>query len=64
MTADPDRTILKAADVAERLLLRPDTVNALARRGVLPSFKVGKHRRFLAHDIDAYIDAQRPQATP
>lgn len=55
----PDRSILTAADVAERLQVKVRTVHDLARRGALPSFRVGKHRRFVAADIDAWIDGQR-----
>ncbi len=52
--------VLTAQEVAELLRVRPSTVLDLARRAVLPSFKVGKHRRFLRSDIDSWLDEQRP----
>jgi Helix-turn-helix domain len=33
------------------LLMRESTVQDYARRGVLPSFKIGRHRRFLRSDV-------------
>jgi len=51
---------LTAQEVAEWLRVRPSTVLDLARRAVLPSFKVGKHRRFLRSDIASWLDEQRP----
>jgi len=47
--------ILTAGDVAELLDLRQSTVEEYARRGLLPSFKLGRHRRFLRAQVVASI---------
>lgn len=46
-------------DVAACLGIRASTVAAYARQGVIPSIKINKHRRYIAKDIDAYIDSLR-----
>lgn len=45
-------------EVADFLRLRPSTVADLARRGELPSIKLGRHRRYLQTDVIAYVEAQ------
>jgi excisionase family DNA binding protein len=47
--------ILTEQEVATMLKLRPSTVADLARRGVLPSIWFGRHRRYVAADIHAYV---------
>ena len=47
--------ILNAAEVAELLQLRQSTVEDYARRGVLPSIKLGRFRRFVRGDVDAEL---------
>ena len=47
--------ILSAGEVAELLQLRRSTVEDYARRGVLPSIKLGRFRRFLRVDIEAEL---------
>lgn len=44
--------ILSAVEVAELLKLRQSTVEDYARRGVLPSIKLGRFRRFVRDDIE------------
>ena len=44
--------ILSAVEVAELLQLRRSTVEDYARRGVLPSIKLGRFRRFVRDDIE------------
>jgi excisionase family DNA binding protein len=39
--------VLTAPDVADLLGLQESTVEEYARRGLIPSFKLGKHRRFI-----------------
>lgn len=49
--------LMTAEDVAAALRLRVSTIEDYARRGVLPSIKVGRHRRFLrSHLARAIID--------
>jgi excisionase family DNA binding protein len=44
--------ILDAGQVAELLHLRRSTVEDYARRGLLPSIKLGRFRRFVRVDIE------------
>ncbi len=47
--------LMTAGEVATILQLRVSTVEDYARRGVLPSIKVGRHRRFLRSEVDTAI---------
>lgn len=47
--------ILSAGQVAELLQLRRSTVEDCARRGVLPSIKLGRFRRFVRADVEAEL---------
>ena len=47
--------ILTAGQVADLLGLREGTVEDYARRGLLPSFRLGKHRRFIRAQVEARI---------
>jgi excisionase family DNA binding protein len=48
---------LMTADQVAALLLLPDsTIKDYARRGVLPSIKLGKHRRFVRSAVQAALD--------
>jgi excisionase family DNA binding protein len=47
--------ILNAVDVAKLLQLRRSTVEDYARRGVLPSIKLGRFRRFVRADVEAAL---------
>lgn len=49
--------MMTAEQVAELLLLPASTVKDYARRGVLPSIKLGKHRRFVRSQVQGTIDA-------
>jgi len=44
--------LLTSQQVAALLQLRVSTVEAYARRGVLPSLKLGRHRRFLRSQVE------------
>ena len=44
--------ILDAGEVAELLHLRRSTVEDYARRGLLPSIKLGRFRRFVRADVE------------
>jgi excisionase family DNA binding protein len=48
--------LLTADQVAALLLLPVSTVKDYARRGVLPSMKLGKHRRFVRSAVQAALD--------
>lgn len=43
--------ILTSEQVAQLLGMRRSTVEDYARRGVLPSIKLGRHRRYLRSDV-------------
>ena len=51
--------LMTAEQVAALLLLPRSTVEGYARSGVLPSIKIGKHRRFVRTDVVNFIDALR-----
>jgi excisionase family DNA binding protein len=54
--------LMTCSDVAELLLMRESTVAEYARRGLLPSFKVGRHRRFVRRDVVGAIERLRNDA--
>jgi excisionase family DNA binding protein len=54
-TALTREDILNAAEVAELLQLRRSTVEDYARRGLLPSIKLGRFRRFVRADLEAAV---------
>lgn len=47
--------LMTADQVAELLQLRRSTVEDYARRGLLPSLKLGRHRRFVRSDVEAAL---------
>ncbi len=47
--------ILTAGQVSDLLGLREGTIEDYARRELLPSFKLGKHRRFIRAQVEARI---------
>jgi excisionase family DNA binding protein len=55
--------LMTAEQVADLLLLRRSTVEDYARRGLLPTIKLGRHRRFLRSDVLAAVEALRSQAS-
>jgi excisionase family DNA binding protein len=50
---------MTAAQLAELLLVRKSTIEDYARRGVLPSLKLGRHRRFVRSDVVRAVDQLR-----
>lgn len=58
MTRDTD--ILNARQAAEFLCAHVETVRRLARRGEIPSFKVGKDWRFHKEAIQRWSEDQQP----
>jgi excisionase family DNA binding protein len=54
---------MTADQVAELLQLRRSTVEDYARRGLLPSLKLGRHRRFVRSDVEASIARLRDETT-
>ena len=49
--------LMTAQQVAEILQLRRSTVEDYARRGVLPSLKLGRHRRFVRSQVERAVVA-------
>jgi excisionase family DNA binding protein len=47
--------LLTAEQMARLLQMRVSTIEDYARRGVLPSVKVGRHRRFLRSQVELTI---------
>ena len=51
----PDTQVLTLVEVAALLRVPKSTVYKLAQNGTVPSFKVGKHWRFLLRDIEGWL---------
>jgi excisionase family DNA binding protein len=47
--------LLTSTQIAELLQMKRTTVEDYARRGLLPSLKLGRHRRFVRSDVEAAI---------
>ena len=47
--------LMTAAQVAELLQMKRTTIEDYARRGLLPSLKLGRHRRFVRSDVEAAL---------
>lgn len=47
--------LMTATQVAQRLQMRVSTVEDYAKRGLLPSLKLGRHRRFVRSQIEQAI---------
>jgi excisionase family DNA binding protein len=54
--------ILTVNEVAELLKLSPRTVGEYGARGVLPSVKIGRHRRFSRRQLEALMAVGREPA--
>lgn len=50
--------VMTAKQVSEYLQLSERTVHEYAARGLLPSKRIGRHRRFLRSKIDAALDGE------
>jgi excisionase family DNA binding protein len=48
--------LLTAGQLAAILQMRVSTVEDYARRGILPSIKLGRHRRFVRSQVECVID--------
>lgn len=55
--------LMTTHEVAALLQMRVSTVEDYARRGVLPSVKLGRHRRFIRSQLEQELGAltQRPE---
>ena len=51
--------LMTADQVAEMLQMKRTTVEDYARRGLLPSLKLGRHRRFVRSDVEAALERLR-----
>ncbi len=61
--ADVRDELLTAEQLAGLLQLRRSTIEDYARRGLLPSLKLGRHRRFIRSDVLDALDELRRQAS-
>lgn len=59
MNLESSPTILKTRDLAILLDLSPDTVNDMARRGILKGYKSGNQWRFRRKDVERYIEREK-----
>jgi len=51
--------LMTSAQVAELLHMKRTTIEDYARRGLLPSIKLGRHRRFVRSDVEAALERLR-----
>ena len=51
--------ILKTNDIAVLLDMSPDDVNALARKGAIKGYKIGKRWCFRNRDVKKFLDTLR-----
>lgn len=51
--------VLTVREVAALLKLSPRTVGEYGARGVLPSVKIGRHRRFSKRELEALVSSPR-----
>lgn len=49
--------LMTSSQVAALLQMRLSTVESYARRGLLPSMKVGRHRRFIRSEVERALTA-------
>jgi excisionase family DNA binding protein len=56
--------LLTSKQVAELLQVKRTTVEDYARRGLLPSLKLGRHRRFVRSDVEAALSQLHDQSRP
>jgi len=61
--ANPASDEITAETVAAILKIKPSTVADWARRNIIPSYKVGKFRRYSRADILAWMQANRDTST-
>jgi excisionase family DNA binding protein len=59
-----DETFLTTEEVLEYLQVNLRTVYRLIKAGKIPAVRVGRQWRFRRHDIDAWLDSQRPRSGP
>ncbi len=55
--------IMKTRDLAILLDLSPDTVNDMARRGILKGYKNGNQWRFRRKDVERFIEREKRLAS-
>jgi excisionase family DNA binding protein len=57
-------SILKTRDLAILLDMSPDTVNDLARKGVLKGYKSGNQWRFRRKDVERFLGREQKKLAP
>lgn len=55
--------LMTARQLASVLQMRVSTVEDYARRGLIPSLKLGRHRRFVRTDVEAVITSLMQERT-
>lgn len=64
MNTETMPAILKTRDLAILLDLSPDTINDMARRGLLKGYKSGNQWRFRRKDVERYVERLKKTAPP
>lgn len=58
-----DREVLTVEQAAEYLQMHKGTIYRYIREGLLPAVRLGKVYRLLRWDVDAFLDAMRPDTS-
>lgn len=56
--------ILDVNDLSDYLDIPPSTVRTLAREGRIPSFKIGRRRKFQREAVRRWLEAQNEPSSP
>ena len=56
--------ILKTRDLAMLLDMSPDTVNDMARKGIVKGYKSGNQWRFRRKDVERFLGKERNKLAP
>jgi excisionase family DNA binding protein len=59
MDLEGSPTVMRTRDLAILLDLSPDTVNDMARRGILKGYKSGNQWRFRKKDVERYVEREK-----
>jgi excisionase family DNA binding protein len=51
--------LMTTGQLAELLQMKRSTVEDYARRGLIPSIKLGRHRRYVRSDVEAALAERR-----
>lgn len=56
--------LIGVAEAAQLLCVPPSWIYSAAEQGKIPSFRVGKYRRFRVSELTAWLEARRANGGP